>query len=93
MDWNLLDLGAVLTQKDDFGRECVVAYASRSNNTAEANYSSYEGEAFVAVWAIADFRPYLYGQRFTLVTNYQPLRRFMESDKLTDKLARWALLL
>ena len=43
----------VLTQKDNSGREYVVANASRSNNTAEANYSSYEGETLVAVWAIA----------------------------------------
>jgi hypothetical protein len=44
------------------------------------------------VWAIAHFRPYLYGQRFTLVIEHQSLRWLMESDKLTGKLARWALL-
>jgi hypothetical protein len=54
---------------------------------------SYEGEALAAVWAIAPFRPYLYGQKFTLVTDYQPLKWLMESDKFTGKLARWALLL
>ena len=88
-----MGLGAVLTQKDDFGRECVVAYVLQSNNTTEANYSSYEGEALAAVWAIAHFCPYLYGQRFILVTDHQPLRWLMESDELTGKLARWALLL
>ena len=71
----------------------MVAYASRSNNSAASNYSSYEGEALAAVWAIAHFRPYLYGQKFTLVTDHQPLKWLMESDKLTGKLARWALLL
>jgi hypothetical protein len=71
----------------------VVAYASRSNNSAESNYSSYEGEALAAVWAIAHFRPYLYGQKFTLVTDHQSLKWLMESDKLTGKLVRWALLL
>jgi hypothetical protein len=30
---------------------------------------------------------------FTLVTDHQPLRWLMESDKLTGKLARWVLLL
>ena len=46
---------AFLTLKDDFGREYVVAYASQSNNTVKANYSSYEGEALVAIWAVAHF--------------------------------------
>ena len=45
------------------------------------------------MWAIAHFWPYFYGQRFTLVTNHQLLRWLMELDKLTSKLARWALLL
>lgn len=92
-DWSAVGLGAVLAQKDDVGREYVIAFASRSNNNAESNYSSYEGEALAAVWAIAHFRPYLYGQQFTLVTDHQPLKWLMESDKLTGKLARWALLL
>ena len=86
-------MGTVLTQKYYFGREYVVAYASQSNNTAEANFSFYEGKTLAAVWTIAHFRTYLYGQRFTLVINHQPLRWLMELDKLTGKLSRWALLL
>ena len=58
--------------KYDYGQKHVVANASRSNNTAEANYSSYEGEVLVTVWAIAHFRPHLYGQCFTLVIDHQP---------------------
>ena len=33
------------------------------------------------------------GQRFSAVTDHEPLKWLMESDKLTAKLARWALLL
>lgn len=92
-DWSALGLGAVLTQRDSQGEEYVVAYASRSNNAAEAKYSSYEGECLAAVWAIVHFRPYLFGTPFELVTDHQPLKWLMTSDKLTGKLARWALIL
>ena len=78
---------------DDESKEFVVAYASRSNNNAEAQYSSYEGECLAAVWAIGHFRCYLYSDEFLLVTDHQPLKWLMESDKLTGKLARWALML
>jgi hypothetical protein len=37
--------------------------------------------------------PYLYGTKFTLYTDHQPIKRFMINDKLTNKLARWALIL
>jgi hypothetical protein len=83
----------VLTQMDDDGKEFVIAYASRSNNNAEAQYSSYEGKCLAAIWTIAHFRCYLYGNEFLLVTDHQPLKWLMESDKLTGKLTRWALML
>jgi len=89
----MLGLGAVLTQCDDKGKEFVVAYASRSNNATESRYSSYEGECLAAVWVVAHFRCYLFGTLFTLVINHQPLKWLMESNKLTGKLARWALIL
>lgn len=48
-DWSALGLGAVFTQKDIAWWEYVIAYASRNNNKAESNYSSYEGDALAAV--------------------------------------------
>jgi len=93
MDWSTMGLGAVSIQKDDVGREYVIAFASRSNNNVESKYSSYEGEALATVWAIAHFQPYLYSQHFNLVTDHQPLKWLIESDKLIGKLARWTLLL
>jgi len=87
IDWSMLGLGAVLTQCDDEGKEFVVAYVNRSNNAAKSRYSSYEGECLAAVWAVAHFRCYLFGTQFTLITDHQPLKWLMESDKLTGKLA------
>jgi hypothetical protein len=92
-DWSSLGIGTVLTQMDDDGKEFMIAYVSRSNNNAEAQYSSYEGECLAAIWAIVHFRCYLYGNEFLLVTDHQPLKWLMESDKLIGKLAWWALML
>jgi hypothetical protein len=86
-------LGAVLTQFDDDGKQFVVAFASRSNNVAESKFGSYEGECLAAVWAVAHFRCYLFGNPFTLITDHHPLNLLIENDKLTGKLARWALIL
>ncbi len=92
-DWSALGIGAILGQLDEEGKEYVIAYASRSNNKAESNYSSYEGEFLAVVWAVIHFRPYLYGTNFTLYTDHQPIKWLMTNDKLTGKLARWALIL
>jgi hypothetical protein len=88
IDWSMLGLKAVLTQCDDERKEFVVAYASHSNNAAKSQYNSYEGECLATMWAIAHFRCYLLSTQFTLVTNHQPLKWLMESNKLTGKLAR-----
>ncbi|CAI7886383.1 unnamed protein product [Closterium sp. NIES-54] len=64
-DWSSVGMGAVLSQLEE-GQEKVVAFASRTCNPAEANYSSYEGEGLAAVWAVGHFRVYLQGRHFTL---------------------------
>ena len=92
-DWSSTGLGAVLAQRDEEGNEYVVAYASRSNNKTERNYSSYHGECLAAVWAVCYFRVYLYGRPFTLVTDHEPLKWLMTNTKLTGMHARWANIL
>ena len=43
------------------------------------------------VWATNRFRAYLFGNSFTLITDHEPLRLLMTTQKLTDKMARWSL--
>ena len=92
-DWSAAGCGAILQQRDDAGEERVVAYASRSNNRAESNYSSYAGECLAAVWGVRYFRVYLYGARFILYTDHRPLEWLMTNPNLTGMHARWALML
>ncbi len=89
--WSALGIGVILGQLDEEGKEYVIAYASR-NNKVESNYFSYEGECLVVVWAVIHFKPYLYGTKFTLYTDHEPIKWLMTNDKLTGKLVRWALI-
>jgi hypothetical protein len=90
-DWSCNGIGAVLAQIDDNQDEYMVACISRSLNKHEKNYSSYEGEMLACVWAIKTLRSFLYGVKFTVVTDHQPLTWLMSTQELSGKHARWAL--
>jgi hypothetical protein len=87
-----LGIGVILGQLDEEGKEYVIAYTSR-NKKAKSNYSSKEGECLIVVWVVIHFKPYLYGTKFTLYTDHQPIKWLMTNDKLISKLVRWALIL
>jgi hypothetical protein len=70
------DLGAIPSQ-GEINRGLVVAFASRTLNRAERNYSSTEQELLAIVWGMRYFRPYLYGRKFTVVTEHKPLTWIM----------------
>ena len=76
-------LGAVLSQLDDGGVERVVAYASRSLRPNEKNYSAFLLELTAIVWAVEHFHVYLYGNRFSVVTDHRPLETMKTIHKKT----------
>ena len=90
VDWSGTALGAVLSQEDQ-GTERPVAFQSKTLNAAERNYSATEGEALAAVWGVSVFRPYVHGQRFTLITDCSALTWLKEHPSPPPKLARWLL--
>jgi hypothetical protein len=77
-----IGIGVILGQLGEEGKEYVIAYASRNKYKAKSNYSSYEGECLTIVWVVVHFRPYLYGTKFTLYTDHQPIKWLMTNDKL-----------
>ena len=83
-------LGAVLSQ-GPIGQDKPIAFASRTLSRTEENYSAIEKELLAIVWACKHFRPYLYGNKFTLYTDHQPLVWVYSIKDASSKLVRWRL--
>ena len=84
-------LGAVLSQEVE-GRRRPVAYASRGLRSSERNmenYSSMKLELLGLKWAVTDkFREYLIGNKFTVLTDNNPLSH-LQTAKLGAVEQRW----
>ena len=85
-------IGAVLIQEHE-GKLFLICYASKKLSDAEGNYSTIEKECLAVVWGIKRFHVYLYGVRFVLQTDHEPLK-YMNRAKFTNhRLMRWAMFL
>ncbi len=82
-------LGAVLSQIQG-GVERPIAFASRTLTDEEVRYATNEKEALAIIWAVNKFKCYLYGAKFTLVTDHKPLT-FIKSSEKNAKILRWRL--
>lgn len=84
-------LGAVLTQKENNERKLVLAYASRTLNRAEKNYTATEKECLAIIWALERWQHFLEPKLFAVITDHSALKWVLSSTKTTSRLIRWAL--
>lgn len=79
-------LGALLSQDNK-----PICYSSRTLNAHEKNYSTIEKELLAIVWATKYFRPYLFGVKFLIQTDHQPLRWLASLKEPNSRLIRWRI--
>lgn len=89
-DASNVGLGAVLSQGKP-GQDKPICYASRTLNESEQKLSTTEKECLAIIYGVTQFRPYLFGRRFTIYTDHQPLKWLFNLKEPNAKLMRWKL--
>lgn len=85
-DASNVSVGSVLSQQNR-----PIAYYSRTLNSAEKNYSTIEKELLAILDSTKHFRPYLFGQNFTIETDHNPLVWLYKIKEPNSRLVRWKL--
>ncbi len=75
-------------QTDAHGKNHAIAYASRTLNQAEANYSVTHQETQAIVWALKHFRDIILDYPITVFTDHALITELFKGRDLTGKLAR-----
>ena len=91
-------VGAVISHVLADGSERPIAFASRTLNSSEMNYSQLQKEALAIIFGVRKFHQYLYGCKFTLETDHQSLvtifgPRTGVPTLAAARLQRWAIIL
>ena len=83
-------MGAVLLQKRD-GELRPIQFASKRFSPSQRKYSAPQRECLAMIWGIERFHYYLYGRKFTLLTDHDSLK-WLKSLKSSNKMFfRWTL--
>lgn len=83
-------ISAILSQ-GEVGKDLPISFASRTLNKAEGNYSTTEKECLAIIFGTKTFRPYLFGHKFSILSDHKPLQWLFNCKDPGSKLVRWRL--
>ena len=86
-------IGAMLAQEGEENSEHAVYYLSKKLLQYEANYSLVEKTCLAVIWATKKLRHYFQSYWVQTVSKHDPLRYLQQTPSLTEKLARWLVVL
>ncbi|RDY08540.1 Retrovirus-related Pol polyprotein from transposon 17.6, partial [Mucuna pruriens] len=87
-------LGAILGQRDKVGGLAhVIAYASRTMDQAQINYTTTEKELLAIVFALDKFHSYLLGSKVIIFSDHTALKYLLKKPDTKPRLIQWMPLL
>lgn len=91
-------LGAVISHIYEDGSERPIAFASKTLDKHQQNYSQIEKEGLAIIFGVKRFHQFLYGRKFLLLTDHKPLLSIFNPNKQLPTMAahriqRWAITL
>jgi transposase InsO family protein len=92
-DASKFSIGYILGQRDEEGKEHVIAYGGRSIHKNEVAWSITELECLALVEGIKHFHVYLTNSRVVVYTDHISLKYLESMQCKTGRLLRWAMLL
>src|SRR6202012_4071917 len=85
--------GGILSQKHDDNLCLPVTYRSQPMTAAERNYEIYDREMLGLIRALEDWRHFLEGIHFEVITDHKNITWWLTMNDLNRRQARWALYL
>ncbi|XP_062717120.1 uncharacterized protein K02A2.6-like [Aedes albopictus] len=74
-------VGAVLSHIMPDGTERPIMYASKTLNDTQRRYKQIDREAYAIIFGVRKFYQYLYGRKFLLVTDNEPVKQILSETK------------
>ena len=85
------DMPVALLRREDDGTPRIIAYASKTLDAIQRNYSVTERECLSILWSIKKFRCYIEGDQFTVAPDHGSLQWLFKLKNPSGRLARWTL--
>lgn len=82
-----------MQRQSDDGMMHPVMYHSRKSTVPESKLHSFELETLAIIYCLQRFRPYLFGMKFSIVTDCNSLKQTLEKRDINPKISRWAMYL
>ncbi len=80
-------IATVLMQQDGRGKNRVIAYASRTFNSTECNYSVTDQQTLAVVWALKHYCGLIHGYPVTVFTDHAAVTNLFRSKGQNFRLA------